>query len=65
MGVGTLMLISHLMGETFATNLGPDPHLRDTFWWALGLYLGFVAVWTVVFVRRFRRPGESARTPGA
>jgi uncharacterized membrane protein len=59
-GVGTLMLISHLMGETFATNLEPEPHLRDTFWWALGLYLAFVAVWCVVFVRHFRRPGESS-----
>jgi len=56
MGVGTLMLISHLMGETFAMNVGRAPHLGDSFWWALGLYLAFVGAWLAVFIRRFRRP---------
>lgn len=63
MGIGTLMLMSHLMGETFATNLEPKPHLQDTFWWAFGLYLGFVAVWLVLFYQRFRRPGDQPTDP--
>jgi len=57
-GIGTLMLLSHLMGETFAASFDPEPRLSDTFWWALGLYLAFVAGWCVVFVRAFRRRGD-------
>jgi len=54
-GVGTLMLISHAMGMALAENLEPRPRFGESMWWSLGAYLAFVAVWMVVFIRRFYR----------
>jgi len=55
LGNATLMFLSHVMGVTLAANLTPEPHLGGTVLWALGIYLAFVLVWTVTFVRRFYR----------
>lgn len=51
----TLLLIIAVMGEAMEANLTAEPRLEDHFWAILGLYLAFVAVWLVIFVRRFRR----------
>ncbi len=61
-GVGTLMLVSHVMGVSFAASLDPGPASPGTFWWALGLYLAFTVVWLVLFVRRFRQPRSGPST---
>lgn len=62
LGIATLALISHVMGVAMAANLEPEPRLGDTFWWALGLYLGFVAVWLVAFIRHFYRTDDGQAT---
>lgn len=58
LGNGTLAFLSHVMGRAMAVNLEPEPRLGGGFWWSLGLYVTFVTVWLVVFVRRFYR-GEA------
>ncbi|MGD2116295.1 MAG: DUF1648 domain-containing protein [Acidobacteriota bacterium] len=55
MGIGTLMMLAHVMGLAMAANLEPEPRLAGSFWWSFGLYMAFVVAWTVTFVRRFYR----------
>lgn len=64
LAVGTLMLLTHLLGVTMAENLTPEPRLGSAVWWPLGLYLAFVAVWSVAFVRRFYRTPEKPSLQG-
>ncbi len=55
LGNGTLMFLAHVMGVAMAANLEPEPRLGDTFWWSFGLYMAFVVLWLVAFIRHFYR----------
>lgn len=62
-GDATLMLVSHLMGVTLATNLTPHPRLgQAAALWPLVLYLAFTAVWLVSLLRHFYRKPPADRT---
>ncbi len=61
-GDATLMLVSHLMGVTLATNLTPHPRLGPAALWALVVYLAFTALWLVSLLRHFYRPPPAEQT---
>jgi len=60
-GNATVMLVSHLMGVTLATNLTPHPSLGNTALWALAVYLAFTAVWLVSLLLYFYRKPPASR----
>lgn len=61
-GVATLLLLLLVVQAAIDANLTPetrlDPH---SMWLLLGLYLAYVAVWMVLFLRHFRKP-EATRS---
>ncbi len=54
-GAATMALLAGILHECFLANLQTPPRLERP-WLYLGFYLGFTAVWLIVFYRRFRKP---------